>query len=107
MLTGGRLHSCLHRVSPCPGRPMEERYSVAYLQRTEDDVKMEALPGCRPSNDAGERTEVYTSREWLEKKFGVLRRNTWKEDTETRRILSGSTNKSSDVVRCGAADRAI
>ena len=90
MLTGGLLHSCLHRVGPLPGRAMEERYSFAYLQRAEDDVKMEALPGLK--NEAVDQKEVYTSREWLEKKFGMLRRNTWKEGTESQRILTGKTD---------------
>lgn len=92
MLTGGRLQSCLHRVSPRPGRAMDERYSVAYLQRTEDDVKMEALPGCVQGHEAAARNEVYTSREWLAKKFGVLRRNTWTEDMEAQMILTGSAS---------------
>lgn len=45
MLTGGLLHSCLHRVGPLPGRTREERYSFAYLQRAEDDARVETLPG--------------------------------------------------------------
>ena len=45
MLTGGFLHSCLHRVRPLPGRTREERYSCAYLPRAEDDVREETLPG--------------------------------------------------------------
>ena len=90
MLTGGLLHSCLHRVGPRPGRAMEERYSFAYLQRAEDDVRMEALPGF--GNEVAGTKEVYTSREWLEKKFGVLRRKTWTEETEAQRILTGSAH---------------
>ena len=87
MLTGGLLHSCLHRVAPPPGRSMEERYSLAYLQRTENDVKMEALPGT--GNELVNGKEVYTSRQWLEKKYGMLRRETWKDGTEGSRILTG------------------
>lgn len=87
MLTGGLLHSCLHRVSPRPGWAMEERYSFAYLQRAEDNVRMEALPGF--CNEMRGTKEVHTSREWLEKKFGVLRRKTWIEETKTQRILTG------------------
>ena len=77
MLTGGLFHSSLHRVGPPSGRAMEERYSFAYLQRAEDDVKMVALPGMvvgATERRGGE--EVYTSREWVEKKFGMLRRET-------------------------------
>ena len=87
MLTGGLLHSCFHRVSPPPGRAMEERYSFAYLQRAEDDVRMEAVPGI--ANGAVDDEEVYTSREWLERKFGMLRRKTWEEGIEGQKILTG------------------
>ncbi len=87
MLTGGILHPCLHRVSPCPGRAMEERYSLAYLQRAEDNVKMEALPGIANGTRTG--SEVHTSREWLEKRFGMLRLKTWTEGTEGQKILTG------------------
>ena len=86
-LTGGLLLSCLHRVAPPPGRAIEERYSFAYLQRTEEDVKMKPLPSFEC--DAASRTEVYTSREWLEKKFGVLRRETWQEGADGQKILTG------------------
>ena len=87
MLTGGLFHSCLHRVSPLPGGAMKERYSVAYLQRANDDVKLEALPGME--NESVDGKDVYTSQEWLEKKFGMLRRKTWEEGVEGRRILTG------------------
>ena len=62
---------------------------------------METLPGIKGSpidadsslggNPEGEvsRAEVYTSRGWLEKKFGMLRRDTWKEGSEGARILTG------------------
>lgn len=92
MLTGGLFHSCLHRVSPPPGRAMEERYSFAYLQRAEDDVRMEALPTTESSTS--QNPEVYTSKEWLEKKFDMLRRKTWKEGKESERILTGRTSLS-------------
>ena len=87
MLTGGLLHSCLHRVGPLPGRAMEERYSFTYLQRTEDDVRMEALPGIR--NGKTDKKEVFTSREWLENKFGMLRAKTRREGMEGQKILTG------------------
>ena len=90
MLTGGLLHSCLHRVGPLPGQAMKERYSIAYLQRAEDDVKMKALSGIE--NRVVEEKDVYTSREWLEKKFGMLRRDTWKEGAEGQRILTGKVD---------------
>ena len=67
---------------------MEERYSLAYLQRAEDCVKMKALPSLG-LEICGDADEVYTSREWLEKKFGVLRRATWKEGPEGESVLTG------------------
>ena len=90
MLTGGLLHSCLHRVGPPPGRVMEDRYSFAYLQRAEDDVRMEALPGF--GNKLVGTKEVYTRREWFEKNFDVLRRKTWTEETKAQRIRTGSAD---------------
>ena len=92
MLTAGRLHSCLHRVSPGPGQAMEERYSLAYLQRAEDEVKMKALPGLGADHGSGQ--DVFTSREWLEKKFGMLRRKTWKEETGAQTVLTGRADVS-------------
>ncbi len=48
---------------------------------------MEALAGTADLTEKGD--EVYTSREWLEKKFDMLRRETWKEGTEGQKILTG------------------
>ena len=93
MLTGGLLHSCVHRVSPLPGRAMKERYSVAYLQRADDNVKLQALPGME--NELVDGKEVYTSQEWLEKKFGMLRRKSWKEEVEGSEILTGEEDVAS------------
>ena len=66
---------------------MEERYSFAYLQRAEDDMKMEALPGIGSQTNVDK--ETYTSREWLEKKFGMLRRKTSEEGKEAQKVLTG------------------
>lgn len=89
MLTGGILHSCLHRVGPLPGRAMEERYSFAYLQRAENDVRMETLPGISNGNDGTDTEEVFTSLGWLEKKFGMLRAKTRTEDAEGQKVVTG------------------
>lgn len=94
MLTGGLLHSCLHRVAPLPGRAMEERYSFAYLQRAGDNVKMQSLPGLE--NESADREETYTSREWLEKKFGMLRLKTTRKGAEGQKILTGRPDVSHD-----------
>ncbi len=50
-------------------------------------MTIEALPGTADLTEKGD--EVYTSREWLEKKFGISRRETWKEGTEGQKILTG------------------
>lgn len=67
---------------------MEERYSFAYLQRAEDDVRMEALPGLG-RDAAAEKGEVLTSRQWLEKKFGMLRAETGEGGVEGQKVLTG------------------
>jgi hypothetical protein len=90
MLTGGLLTPCLHRVSPLPGQSMEERYSMAYLQRAEDDVRMEPL--AELGNNAASMQEVYTSREWLERKFGLLRRNPQTGELDNQRLLNAKIN---------------
>ena len=73
---------------------MKERYSIAYLQRTENDVKMKALPGTR--DVIMNKEEIYTSREWLEKKFGMLRRETWKDGEEGHSVLTGEAKLPTD-----------
>ena len=91
MLTGGILHSCLHRVGPIPGRAMEERYSFAYLQRAEDEVLLAPLPGLgNVTNDRDK--EVFTSGQWLEKKFGMLRAKTHEKGVEGEKVLTGRVN---------------
>lgn len=71
-LTGGQLHSCLHRVVPLPGRRMEERCSFAWMARAEEATVMTSLLG-GGSMDPEEEGPV-TSGEWLRRKFGMLRK---------------------------------
>lgn len=75
---------------------MKERYSFAYLQRAEDDVKLEPLPAL--SNKASSNTiddgwnkenQIFTSKQWLENKFGMLRAKTRKEGSKSQKILTG------------------
>ena len=92
LLTNGLLRSCLHRVAPSKGLAMTERYSFAYLQRAEYEVKMTALTGSDiipVKRGAAETEQVFTSREWLGKKFGMLRKETFKEGTEGSWVLTG------------------
>ncbi len=71
---------------------MTERFSFAYLQRTEYEVRMTGLTGSDvilAERDNVETEQVFTSREWLEKKFGMLRKDTFKEGGEGCWVLTG------------------
>ena len=78
MMTNGTLQSSLHRVGPLPGLPMDTRYSFAYLQRPEEHVIL------KPTGPEG---EAITSGEWLRRKFGMLRKDTFVHDKQW--ILTG------------------
>ena len=69
---------------------MEERYSFAYLLRAEDDVVLAPLPGMKGHNV--DTKDAFTSRQWLENKFGMLRAKTTKEGVEGQKILTGRAN---------------
>ncbi|KAJ6526397.1 hypothetical protein B0H19DRAFT_970626 [Mycena capillaripes] len=86
VLSNGYLHSCLHLVAPPPGRAMPERYSFAYLMRAEDATVMTEMdsPLFPP---AEEGRELYTSGEWIQRKFGMLRGNVKKPNQDA--ILTG------------------
>ena len=87
MLTNGLFHSCLHRVAPLPGRSMGERYSIAYLVRPEDATPLVGLPSPlvpRANDDGGE--SPVTTKEWIERKFGVLRAGP-RTEKETRMMI--------------------
>lgn len=72
LLSNGLLQSCLHRVAPLPGAAFQTRYSFAYLQRAEDITPMIGLKsGLIPAHETKEA--VFTSGEWLQRKFGMLR----------------------------------
>ncbi|KAJ8117403.1 hypothetical protein OPT61_g1399 [Boeremia exigua] len=82
MMTGGLLQSSLHRVGPLPNLPMDTRYSFAYLQRPEEHTILKT---------AGANGEAITSGEWLRRKFGMLRKNTYVHDKQW--ILTGRQEK--------------
>ncbi|KAI9710805.1 MAG: hypothetical protein M1812_007353 [Candelaria pacifica] len=89
LMTGGLLHSCLHRVAPLPGKRMTERYSFAYLQRPEDWAPMRRVKGMEGVMETeevgggvvGEEADC-TSGEWLKKKFGMLRLETHQDEKD-------------------------
>ncbi|KAI9700291.1 MAG: hypothetical protein M1836_002306 [Candelina mexicana] len=88
-MTGGLLHSCLHRVAPLPGKRMTERYSFAYLQRPEDWAPMRRVKGMEGYDKTeeigggvvGEEADC-TSGEWLKKKFGMMRLETHQDEKD-------------------------
>lgn len=75
MMTDGVLHSSLHRVGPLPGVSMDTRYSFAYLQRPEEHCVLRV------------GGEEITSGEWLRRKFGTLRKDTYKRGEQW--VLTG------------------
>lgn len=78
MMTKGVLHSSLHRVGPLPHMAMDTRYSFAYLQRPEEHTILKM---------AGPEGEELTSGDWLKRKFGMLRKDTYTNDKQW--ILTG------------------
>ena len=79
-------------MGPLPGRSMEERYGFKYLQRVGDDVGMEALPGLG-RDAAAEKGGGFTSWQWLEKTFGVLRKETGEGAVVGKKVLTGRDDK--------------
>lgn len=74
-LTGGLLHSCLHRVVPLPGRGMGARCSFAWMERAEAPTVMRALEGgIIPQGGWSSNGGAFTSVEWLRRKFVMLRK---------------------------------
>lgn len=87
LLSNGLLQSCLHRVSPLPSKAFKTRYSFAYLQRAEDHTPMRGVKSCMtPRSDL--QTPTLTSAEWLARKFGVLRGETYNAGEDW--ILAGT-----------------
>ncbi|EDU48427.1 oxidoreductase 2OG-Fe II oxygenase family [Pyrenophora tritici-repentis] len=84
MLTGGRTKSALHRVGPLPGQAMGTRFSFAYLQRPEMGTKVRVM------GESDEEEEVLIE-EWIGRKFGVLRKETFRRGEEW--VLTGRKGK--------------
>lgn len=73
LLTNGVLKSALHCVGPVEGRPMSERYSLAYLMRPEDRTVLRTLESPKIPQPAADQEDAITSGEWIRRKFKVLR----------------------------------
>jgi isopenicillin N synthase-like dioxygenase len=90
LLTNGFFRSCLHQVGPLPSQAMPERFSFAYLVRAEDETPMTGLKSALIL-EKKEDEALFTSREWLEKKFGVLRLDARPKYQEW--VLTGQQNE--------------
>ena len=87
MLTNKTFRSCRHRVKAAPGQAMKERYSFAYFMRPDENALMQ--PVSTPLVPKVDRQDqVFTSGEWLQRKYAMLRRDTWKDDENW--ILTGA-----------------
>ncbi|KAK8018350.1 oxidoreductase- 2OG-Fe(II) oxygenase family [Apiospora marii] len=73
LLTNGVLKSALHCVGPVEGRPMSERYSIAYLMRPEDRTVLRTLDSPKIPQPVPDQEDPITSGEWIRRKFKVLR----------------------------------
>ncbi|KAK7992555.1 oxidoreductase [Apiospora saccharicola] len=73
LLTNGLLKSALHCVGPVEGRPMDERYSIAYLMRPEDCTVLRTLDSPKIPQPAPGQEDPITSGEWIRRKFEALR----------------------------------
>ena len=87
LLTNKMFRSCRHRVKAAPGQAMKERYSFAYFMRPDENALMQAVSTpLVPKVDR--QDEVFTSGEWLQRKYAMLRRDTWKDDEKW--VLTGA-----------------
>ena len=87
LLTNKTFRSCRHRVKAAPEQAMKERYSFAYFMRPDENALMQAVSTpLVPKVDRPE--QLFTSGEWLQRKYAMLRRDTWKDDEKW--ILTGA-----------------
>lgn len=87
LLTNKTFRSCRHRVKAAPGQAMKERYSFAYFMRPDEDALMKTVSSPLVPK-ADRQDQVFTSGEWLQRKYAMLRRDTWKKDDNW--ILTGA-----------------
>ena len=87
LLTNKLLRSCRHRVCALPEQAMKERYSFAYFLRPEDETPIRALKSRLIFKSEEPEKEVYTSGEWMKRKYAMLRKATWNQHNNW--MLSG------------------
>ena len=92
LLAAKMFLSCRHRVIALPGQAMTERYSFAYFMRPDDGTLMKAADSPLLVNSVQRETEkeeeIFTSEEWMRRKYAMLRRETWTKDNDW--ILTGA-----------------
>ncbi|KAL9071756.1 MAG: hypothetical protein Q9161_004020 [Pseudevernia consocians] len=88
LLTNKLLRSCRHRVCALPEQAMKERYSFAYFLRAEDETPIRAVKSPLITESNEQEKEVFTSGEWMKKKYAMLRKDTWNQTNNW--ILTGS-----------------
>lgn len=92
LLTNGVLRSCVHRVQQLPNRAMPTRYSFAYMVRPAEDTVMVAPRTARiPAAEPG--LPVPTCKEWVERKYSVLRLAERPQDLEW--MMTGQQKRTS------------
>ena len=87
LLTNKLFRSCRHRVQALPGQAMRERYSFAYFLRADDETLIKAVNSPLIAKDRVKEKEVFTSGEWMKRKYAMLRKDTWNKDSNW--ILTG------------------
>ena len=88
LLANKLLRSCRHRVCALPEQAMKERYSFAYFLRAEDETPIRAVKSPLIPESNEREKEVFTSGEWMKKKYAVLRKDTCNQTNDW--ILTGS-----------------
>jgi len=82
LLTNKTFRSCRHRVVALPGQAMKERYSFAYFMRPDEDALMKTVKSPLIPGTEKEDEEVFSSGEWMQRKYAMLRRDTWTKEKD-------------------------
>ncbi|KAK2878177.1 hypothetical protein FQN49_001080 [Arthroderma sp. PD_2] len=84
-LSGNRFRSAVHRVIPTRGLQHEDRYSIAYFLRAENDIQF--------TDSTGRQVSAKT---WHDEKFNVFRET--HEEQEKLPILTGGMERMESLV---------
>lgn len=84
-LTNNRLRSAVHRVVPVHQLQHEDRFSIAYFLRAEDDVEFRATGG-----------RTVSAKSWHDEKFDVFRQSHDKQAQDS--ILTGGMERNDSLI---------